>query len=125
MQLAWGVTDIPVSYTPAIRSTDELVLEQEATASQPDLVACWRQKEPARKLTHVGGRPILVLITESSYHAQYDHCLSNWLTQAGVANEMVRLEQVGIRGNGHMVMLEKNSLEVASWIDRWLRSKVR
>lgn len=88
-------------------------------------MACWRQKEPARKLANIGGRPILVMITEPSYHAQYDHCLSNWLSQAGVPNNMVRLEQVGIRGNGHMVMLEKNSLEVAAWINRWLLNRVR
>ena len=38
---------------------------------------------------------------------------------------MVRLEDVGIRGNGHMVMLEKNNLEVADWIDGWIRKNIR
>ncbi|QEI06209.1 alpha/beta fold hydrolase [Pigmentiphaga aceris] len=124
-QLAFGVSDIPITYDPPIRDASDLALEQETTPSRSDLVACWRQKEPARRLSHVGGRPILVLITESSYHAQYDHCLSNWLTQAGVKNDMVRLEQVGIRGNGHMVMLEKNNIDVAAWINNWLQTKVK
>lgn len=124
-QLAWGVTDIPITYDPPIRSADELVLEQERENSHPDRLACWRQKEPARKLTNVAGRPILVMITEASYHAQYDHCLSEWLSQAGASNDMVRLEQVGIRGNGHMVMLEKNNMEVAAWIHGWLERRVR
>lgn len=124
-QLAWGVADVAIAYDPPITDASELSVEQEATPASPDLVACWRQKAPARRLARVGGRPILVLITEASYHAQYDHCLSNWLTQAGVPNQLVRLEQVGIRGNGHMVMLEKNNLEVASWIHGWLRGNIK
>ena len=46
------------------------------------------------------------------------------LTQAGVAAELLRLEDHGIHGNGHMVMSEKNSDEVAALIDQWLQRKV-
>ncbi|HVR49425.1 MAG TPA: alpha/beta hydrolase [Pseudorhodoferax sp.] len=124
-QLAWGVSDIAIAYDPPIRGADELIVEQEATPSRTGLVACWKQKEPARRLVNVGPRPIVILITESSYHAQYDHCMSDWLTQAGVKHQMVRLEDVGIRGNGHMVMLEKNNLDVAAWIGTWLHHNVK
>ena len=34
-------------------------------------------------------------------------------------------EQAGIRGNGHMVMIEKNNFEIAAFIDRWLSTNVR
>lgn len=124
-QLAWGVADVKITYEPPIDNANELVVEQEKLPEAPDLVACWQQKEPARRLPNVAGRPILVLITESSYHAQYDHCLSRWLTKAGAQNQMVRLEEVGIKGNGHMVMLEKNNLEVATWINKWLQSNIK
>ena len=44
-----------------------------------------------------------------------------YLTQAGVRNDFVRLPNLGIRGNGHMMMLEKNSDEIAGVIERWLK----
>ena len=35
--------------------------------------------------------------------------------------DFVRLEDVGIRGNSHMMMLEKNSDEIIKFIVAWLR----
>jgi hypothetical protein len=35
------------------------------------------------------------------------------------------LEERGIRGNGHMVMLEKNNLEIAQFIDDWVVANVK
>ena len=58
-----------------------------------------------------------ILAVEASYHAIYDHCTSKYLAQAGVANTFVQLADVGIRGNGHMLMLEKNNLEIARFIE--------
>ncbi len=55
----------------------------------------------------------LIVVSEASYHAAYDHCTANYLTQAGVRNTMIRLGDVGIRGNGHMMMLEKNCDDIA------------
>lgn len=124
-QLAWGPSDIAITYAPAIREAAELRVEKEAQPDRPGLIACWRQTEPARQLVNLRGIPTLVLITESSYHAQYDHCTSKWLTQAGVKNDLVRLEDVGITGNGHMLMLETNNLEIARWVDGWVRREVR
>jgi hypothetical protein len=42
-----------------------------------------------------------------------------------VKNTFVRLGDVGIHGNGHMVMLEKNSSEVAAFLQRWIAVKVK
>jgi hypothetical protein len=36
----------------------------------------------------------------------------------------VRLEDVGIRGNSHMMMLEKNSDDVIKFIISWLQKNV-
>ncbi len=68
--------------------------------------------------------PILLVTGEASFRAQYDHCTAKFLTQAGVKNDHVRLERVGIHGNGHMMMLEKNNLAVAANLDKWLRTKL-
>ncbi len=49
-------------------------------------------------------------MAEASYHAPYDHCTVAYLRQAGVRTDFIRLADHGIRGNGHMMMMEKNSM---------------
>lgn len=123
-QMPWGVSEIAINYKPSISSADELKVEQEAKADGSNLAQCWLQSKPAKKLINLENIPILMMITESSYHAQYDHCTSKWLTQAGVKNDLIRLEDVGIHGNGHMLMLEKNNLDIAEWINKWISHKI-
>jgi len=59
-----------------------------------------------------------------AYHAVYDHCTVKYLEQAGVQATWVKLGDVAIHGNGHMVMLEKNNLEIAEVMSRWLTKVV-
>ena len=47
-----------------------------------------------------------------------------YLEQAGVKANWIDLGKAGIHGNGHMVMLEKNSDEVARVIAGWLGKAV-
>jgi hypothetical protein len=35
------------------------------------------------------------------------------------------LQEQGIHGNGHMMMLEKNNLEVAALLQKWIAAHVR
>ena len=49
---------------------------------------------------------------------------ADYLTQAGVPNTLLRLTDVGIRGNGHMMMLEKNSDAIAAVMRKWLLKAV-
>ena len=64
------------------------------------------------------------MTAEASSPAARDHCTSQYLTQAGVANTHIRLEKVGIHGNSHMMMLEENNLEIAKVIGDWLEANV-
>ena len=48
-----------------------------------------------------------------------------YLNQAGVKTEYVRLQDKGIHGNGHMVMIEKNNLEIARLVDDWVQINVK
>jgi hypothetical protein len=66
----------------------------------------------------------LIAIAVLTACAPYDHCTSQFLAQAGVANDFVRLADVNIRGNGHMMMLERNNLEIAAFLDRWAREHI-
>ena len=67
----------------------------------------------------------MVMTSEASYHAAYDHCTAKYLNQAGVRTELIRLQDKGIRGNGHMVMIEKNNLDIAHVIDEWVVKNVK
>jgi pimeloyl-ACP methyl ester carboxylesterase len=121
---SWGITSIPITYAPAVSDPSELSTVRQTTPDRPDVVPCRMQTEPARRLPTLQGIPILIIAGEASYHASYDHCTSKYLTQAGVQNTFVRLQDVGIRGNGHMMMLEKNNLKIAAFMASWLEENV-
>ena len=121
---AYGPTDIPIAYDPPIKDANELAVEREP-AEEPDLFACWMQKAPARQLVNLKAIPVVVMAAEASYHQVYDHCTVKYLNQAGVKTEYIRLQDKGIRGNGHMVMIEKNNLDIAKLIDDWAQKNVR
>jgi len=120
----WGITRTPITYDPAVTDPSQLSFVQEATAEGPDLVRCFRQTEPARQLPTLKGVPILIVTSEAGYHAPYDHCTAEYLTQAGVPNTHVNLGKVDIHGNGHMMMIEKNNLEIAALINEWIEANV-
>jgi pimeloyl-ACP methyl ester carboxylesterase len=122
---AWGVSDIPLTYDPPIADAKELVVVQEERADGPNLERCRLQGHPVRRLPNLVNIPVLIVAGESSYHAVYDHCTAKYLQQAGVKTTYVRLDTVGIRGNGHMLMLEKNNLEIAAFIQKWIAGNVR
>ena len=115
----YGVTRGPMTYDPPVAAASELKLVRQDTPDAPDLVRCYSQAEPARKLSHLAGIPILILTSEASYHAPYDHCTAKYLAQAGVKNAFIRLKDHGIHGNGHMMMLEKNNLAIAEFLRNW------
>jgi hypothetical protein len=122
---AWGIADIPLTYDPPAKTPADLRPVRETKADGKDLVTCFKQSDPQRRLVKLQGIPILIVTTESSFHAAYDHCTAKYLTQAGVKNTFVRLEDVGIHGNGHMVMLEKNNLEVAAFLEKWIGANLK
>jgi pimeloyl-ACP methyl ester carboxylesterase len=121
---AWGPADIPLTYTPPASKPEELALEREP-ADAPGLFPCWMQKAPARQLVNLANIPAVVMAAEASYHQVYDHCTAKYLRQAGVKTEYIRLQDKGLRGNGHMVMLEKNNLDIARVVDEWVQANVK
>src|SRR5436189_4055997 len=44
-----------------------------------DVVPCYLQKEPARKLVNLTKIPVAYLSAEGGYHRVFDHCLAKWL----------------------------------------------
>ena len=116
----WGITAAPLAYSPAARNPSDLAIVRQEKSDAPDLAKCWMQKSPVRQLPNLQKMPILIVTAEASYHAPYDHCTVKFLEQAGVHSTWIKLAEIGIHGNGHMMMLEKNNAEIADVMRQWL-----
>ncbi len=121
----YGLTAEPLAYDPPLNNAGDLEFVRQAKGDTPQLAPCWEQAEPARKLAHLIDMPVLVVMAEASYHAAYDHCTVRYMRQAGMARTtFIRLADIGVSGNGHMLMLEKNNLEIAAIADTWMRETI-
>lgn len=118
----WGLANTPLDYDPPVASADEL--ETEVVGNETlALRSCHRQKEPARQLPKIASVPYLMVTGEASVHITYDHCLVDYLKQVGGQPEWIKLGDIGIRGNGHFMHVEKNSLEIAEVVNNWILEK--
>ena len=117
-----GLGDLPIAYDPPLATDQKLAFVRADAPARPDLVRCWRQQEPARKLVNLTRIPVLIVTSQASYHAPYDDCTSAYLTQAGVPNRHVHLADLDILGNGHMMMIEKNNQAIAAVMLDWMEN---
>jgi pimeloyl-ACP methyl ester carboxylesterase len=115
-----GLGEVPLAYDPP----GALEFVREEKADSPDLVRCWVQKGQPRQLKNLKNIPVLVVMSEASYHASYDHCTVKYLRAAGVNTTYIRLAEKNIHGNGHMMMLEKNNDKIAAVMMGWLNDTV-
>jgi pimeloyl-ACP methyl ester carboxylesterase len=122
---SWGITSLPLHYDPPISDPAELQPVLEEKADDPDVVPCYLQKEPAHKLVNMKDIPVLDVSTQASYHRTFDSCIPKWLNQAGVKTQYVKLEEVGLTGNEHELMLDKNSDDIAKFFAQWLDKNVK
>ncbi len=119
----WGLTTTPLAYAPPLADPKDLAKVEDAAPDAPDHIRCWLQAAPARKLVNLSKFPVLILVSETSYHSGYDHCTARYLSQAGVSTDLLRLETVGLHGDGHMLMLEKHSSQIAAEVAGWLAKR--
>jgi hypothetical protein len=108
-----------------VKDPSEISVVRDDKPDGPDMFVCWMQKAPARQLVNLKSIPSVVISAEASYHQLYDGCTVKYLNQAGMKIEWMRLQDKGIHGNGHMVMIEKNNLAVAKVIDDWVVKNVK
>ncbi|WP_050736062.1 alpha/beta hydrolase [Methylobacterium sp. ARG-1] len=125
---AYGLTRMPLTFDPPVKAPEDLVVAQQpkgADKGADGQIRCWLQAEPARALPNLAKVPAVVVTAEASFHATYDACTVAFLTQAGAKPDAIRLADRGLRGNGHMVMLETNSDAVADLVAGWIGSHVK
>lgn len=120
----YGITNIPITYSPAPENTTAPLETQVVRNTEPGLDHCIIQASPARQLVNLKNIPVLVESSESSYHVVYDGCTVQFLKQAGVSAEWLKLGDIGIHGNGHLHFMEKNSDEIAAVLEKWIKKTV-
>ncbi|KIX99877.1 uncharacterized protein Z520_04513 [Fonsecaea multimorphosa CBS 102226] len=123
----WGLADIPLTFEPPITDPSEfhlVTIPATQEGRSPVILQDDRAGRAVHKLKNLQDIPVLVEVGEASYHAEYDHATVAFLRQAGVACDFVRLEELGIKGNGHMQMLELNNLAIAEVLQEWIEGKL-
>ncbi|KAF2964067.1 hypothetical protein GQX73_g9518 [Xylaria multiplex] len=118
----YGIASAPLTYDPPVTDPDVDLVRAEIKAPSEHLVDCLIQASspPPRQLINLKDIPVLVVTAPASYHAQYDWAAVEYLKQAGVQAEYLKLEDRGIFGNGHMMFMEKNSDDIAAEIVKWI-----
>jgi len=118
----WGLTNTPITYDPPITAPSQLstVTVGNDTAA---LRSCIMQTNgTVHTLPKIAKVPYLLITGEASPHITYDHCLINFLEQAGVHTDWIKLGEIGIHGNAHFFYLEKNNLDIAAVAESWIRN---
>ncbi|WP_336714475.1 alpha/beta fold hydrolase [Arthrobacter sp. USHLN218] len=75
---------------------------------------------PSGTCAPLGGVPVLVVSGDSSGRADNDAETVAFLDQAGALASHLRLESLGIRGNGHGLVFEANTKDVFAPVLQWL-----
>jgi len=123
----YDITSTPLTYSPPVTSPSDLV-PQTVNAGNFTCAKCQIQARndtahPVRKLVHLSAIPELWLTSQAGLHATTDYCSVKYLRQAGVTVNHTYLQDVGIYGNGHFMMMEKNNLEIAAYTDDWIERR--
>ncbi|SMR56695.1 unnamed protein product [Zymoseptoria tritici ST99CH_1E4] len=126
----YGLTDIPLTYSPPISSPGDLIRQTyppPIANTDNSTIPCILQAESPspRQLPNLASKPVLIVTGEASYHAPYDYCTAAFLKQAGVSKtEHLELAKEGIEGNGHLMFMERNSDIVWRRMQKWVRGEV-
>ena len=123
--LPWGITANALNYAPPAATPKEMNPVLQEVSDGPGLAPCHLQAEPARQLPNLVGVPISIVTGEASHRAGLDHCSVKYLAQAGVEAEHIQLENYGVTGNAHMMMLELNNHEIADVMIGWIAENVK
>ncbi len=108
-------------FTWATARARPLLVKAIAAVEQPS--DSLRRQSPEQLVT-LKGLPVAIVSAEASPSNASDPAIASTLEQAGCRVAHIRLAARGIRGNGPMLMLEKNNREALQPILDWLRDDV-
>lgn len=102
--LDWGLTAAPITYDPPRASAHEVRAADPSTLQIPALK----------------GVPVALLTGEVSKFATFAGSIVPFLQTAGASVDHLDLPALGIHGNGHGLIYERNSDAVFDVVSRWL-----
>jgi pimeloyl-ACP methyl ester carboxylesterase len=120
---------VSLTYEPPVADVSELRLEP--LPEEPDVdwgplagIPRMAQPSPARRLVALARVPLAVVTSDDQRFATLNRDTIAYLRAAGCTVEDLRLADLGIHGNGHMMSLEDNNAEVLDagldWVERRL-----
>jgi pimeloyl-ACP methyl ester carboxylesterase len=107
-RLDWGLTAAPLAYEPRLDSADEALNAPVGTLGIPALEET----------------PVAVLTGGASIFATFAPQVVDFLKTAGAAVEWIHLPERGIDGNGHGLIFEANSDEIAKLVADWIATRI-
>jgi pimeloyl-ACP methyl ester carboxylesterase len=119
----WGASSIPVTYDPPVADPAEIKTTWVANPEE-GINGYYLQAEPARKLPNLKNTKVVVATADASFASPGNPGLVAFLKQAGVQAEEMRWGKMGLNGNGHAMMFEKNSREILQTIIDWTKKNV-
>jgi pimeloyl-ACP methyl ester carboxylesterase len=119
----WGMSSIPVTYDPPVADPAEIRTHWVSTP-EAGVNGYYLQMEPAHKLPNLRNTKVVFVTADASFASPGNPGGVAFLKQAGVQAEELRLGGLGIKGNGHMMMVEKNSRQVLQPIIDWMTKNV-
>jgi pimeloyl-ACP methyl ester carboxylesterase len=122
--LKYGLAACKMTFDPPVNDASELKTVKVTPPADSGVDPYFIQEEPARKLKNLLNIPAVVITSEASYHRPYDAGSVAFLRQAGVKVDHVNLWEIGIKGNAHFMMMEKNNREVLQVIIDWIAKNV-
>ena len=119
----WGMSSIPVTYDPPV--TDPAAIKTQWVANpEPGVAGYFLQADPPHRLPNLKNTRVVFVTADASFASPGNPGGVAFLKQAGVTAEELRLGALGIKGNGHMMMVEKNSRQVLQPIIDWMTKNV-
>jgi len=117
--LPWGLTASPLTYDPPVGKPEDLELvDVPGEAGGPALRL---QADPPRRLPRLADIPIAIVSGEQSFAVPMDIGTVAYLRQAGCTRvHHLRLGELGVPGNGHLMMIERNNSDVLDIVLGWL-----
>ncbi|PHH81966.1 hypothetical protein CDD82_7453 [Ophiocordyceps australis] len=129
LERKYGLADAPLTFDPPIASSpaaNEFALDVELRPAMGSRRVCMLQSgDSPRRLVHLGKMSHAVFTGEASMHSQYDWATVEFMKQAGLTVFHFALRDLGVHGNGHLMMLEENSDVIAQLIGTWVTLNVK
>ncbi|MEO6080575.1 MAG: alpha/beta fold hydrolase [Steroidobacteraceae bacterium] len=124
---AMGITDnlaTLIAFKPALAAGERIQLEA-LPVEREGLTACRLQpKDKVHTVPAYAGKKVMFVVSpQSSQFTGSVHCSVHTLNQLGADAKLTRLEEVGIKGNGHFMNEELNNGHIAKKVFiPWLSS---